>query len=261
LDSFLTVEEVTLVPRQRPALDATIRRLIQLLPSKEQFLLVPSLLTHRRAARRRVGVEILNRHPSFAPQDMKLVLLQAYKQRTDPELLTPLSRISSDIQDIVPTLLEALGSLHDANGVNRVLVERARVFERLVISDLVLAARLGQQYPAAFIYGVGRARCKEAEPYIVNALEAARQEYDRASQEYERVMKVRPNGPARLSYEEFSLPRETLRQVEERITLGIWALGRLQARNILREWANANGVADFGLGGETTVGGYTATSA
>jgi hypothetical protein len=154
-----------------------------------------------------------------------------------------------------------LGSLHDTNGVNRVLVERARVFERLVISDLVLAARLGQQYPAAFIYGVGRARCKEAEPYIVNALEAARHEYDRASQDYERVMKVRPKGLALLSYEEFSLPRKTLRQVEERITLGIWALGRLQARNILREWANANGVADFGLGGETTVGGYTATSA
>lgn len=240
---FLAVDESPLSYHQRQALDATIRRLVALLPPSDQFVLVPRLLSHRRKARRRVGTAIVAAHPRLAPPDMKQILLSAYEESRDPEMVTPLSRLEMDLTDVAPRLLSALDDVPDPQSTNRPLREQARVFERIVQSDLAQAIALADRYQTAFVYGAGRARYQAALPHVRDVLARTQEEL--------RLLRVERRAQSVSSYIQWWWDhRDTLNACNERLRLTIWALGRLRARDALVALALRYGADSFEEGSQ-----------
>jgi hypothetical protein len=226
---------------QRPGLDATLKGLAQLLPPDEQMALAPEFLFHRRAARRRTGALMVGTHPESCPPTMKQVLLAAFKQWRDSQVLTPLSRVQTDLGDIAPWLLDALSDLPDPGQVNRPLQEQARVFERLLTTDLARAAELAERYPTAFVYGVGRAGRGEAAPFVIRILVATRKKRAQAARLSHRLL-IRSDSVS-------SVRRHVVwayqRESADCIRLAIWALGKLKARDALQDIALDYGTCWF----------------
>lgn len=229
---FMTSDEANFTASNRAALDATIRRLVALLPAAEQVMLAPQFLLHKRAARRRIGAYIVGSHPEHCLPDMKQTLLEAYEQWHDPQVLAPLSRISSDVSDVAPMLLGALTKLSGPGRDSRCLNEQARVFAHLVRADLPQAMALAEQYSTAFVFGVGKARQKNALRFVLDILTKARQQYSRATQAQAMFLNRSRRSPT-----DWSVAFASEREAAERIRLCIWTLGRLQARDALEALA------------------------
>lgn len=227
VQDMLSLNETSLTVPQKRFLDAILRGLIVLLPAEEQMCLVPSLVSHRRAARRAIGIHIVSKSPSLASPTLVEAFLAGFKCFHDEALLTALTRIEADIRNAVPLLLANMKSLY----------ERARVFERLLALDPVHAVSLAHDFPAEFVWGVGRARYQAALPDVLTILEAARQKRNQV-QQVSFDVRHRPRERADQA------PGETassliLRSdiVEECLGLSIWALGRLEARIHLKRLA------------------------
>jgi hypothetical protein len=227
---FMCTNETNFTPSNRAALDAAIGRLVRLLPAAEQVALAPQFLTHRRKTRRRTGAFMVGNHPEQCPPGMKQVLLDAYARRHDLEVLVPLSRITTDLSDVAPMLLTEFSKLGDPG---RCMNEQARVFERLVTADLTQAVALAEQYPTAFVFGVGKAGQKNALPYVLDILPSARQRYERANQANTKLLRKGGTASAR-----WRVTWESRRESAECIRLCIWTLGQLQARDVLQKLAS-----------------------
>lgn len=234
---FMSIDEGDVAPSHRAALDATIRRLVQFLPAAEQVALAPQFLMHRRAARRQTGAFMVGNHPEHCPHEMKQILLKAYAQRHDPEVLVPLSRISTELSDIAHMLLTTLSNLHDPQGVNRRMREQARVFERLVTSDLAQAIELAEYYPTAFVYGVGKAALGNALPYVMDILTSARQRHAQATRLQPRLL-----GTGKFSPIRWQVVHSNIEESADCIRLCIWTLGQVRACDVLQELASDYGV-------------------
>ncbi|MGZ6391131.1 MAG: hypothetical protein ACXWQZ_17975 [Ktedonobacterales bacterium] len=233
LAAFLNMDEAEIAPTNRPGLDAAVGRLALMLPPNEQMALAPTFLMHKRAARRRTGAIMVGAHPELSPPGMKQLLLETFELRHDPEVLTPLSRIQVDVGDIAPWLLSALSKLHDPQCVNRRLREQARVFERLLATDLTSAVELAEQYPTAFVYGVGRAQHLAALDHVIRILEKTQQTYEHDLQ-IQHTLRTSGTEPNLAEFQRLLAFRDS---GAETLRLGIWTLGKLQARAILVAWA------------------------
>lgn len=181
----LIERELATPSRKRRALDNTIARLIVHLSPEEQLRYVEDFLRSRRASRRSIALQIITRH--FRPNHKALVL-NCFDRHHKQQALKVLTRVDADITDIPCHLLENLGDKY----------EKARVFEKLMTQDHILALELASVYPLAFVWGAGRARCIKTLPVILEIL---------------------------------------ARSNEEDKGLIIWALGRLQANQQLQQLA------------------------
>lgn len=190
----LLKQEFLIPSHKRRSLDNIIAQLVALLPPIEQTSHGIQFIQHRRSSRRRAGLMILSK--DFQPE-YKQMFLDIFSRFHDEWALTTLSRVDIDISDIAEMMLSNIQRLY----------EQARVFEKLLSQDYKMGIELASEYPIAFVWGTGRAKCDKALPDVIRILHQKETEND---------------------YEHYGLI--------------VWALGRLRARTEL--WRLA---ADFHL--------------
>jgi hypothetical protein len=132
--------------REKPRVDGTIARILQVLPQKTANELVRPMLKHRRRARREVAYKTLRRVGVTAETANDLI--GVFRQTGDEKALELIARTASIAATDAEFLLQNLSEDY----------WRVRVLEALLLHHPRRAVELAADYPREFIWAVGRTK-------------------------------------------------------------------------------------------------------